>query len=172
MTSRNEVKPVKPVFAFWRISRHLSEDWVWLLHVKQNLISKLPLFVHVLLPLFPPPLDYLLNSYPIRVDYDFGLRVLKSVLVSASNIYRERIQQLKQELLAQGQSLRRNWSIQAAAWTRGEGGGRRERERERGWRGFLHWHNEHVHVHCIYIFFSLSPSLSIIRYLFKVFVRR
>uniref|UniRef100_A0A1X7TUD0 Dynein heavy chain ATP-binding dynein motor region domain-containing protein n=1 Tax=Amphimedon queenslandica TaxID=400682 RepID=A0A1X7TUD0_AMPQE len=34
-----------------------------------------------------------------------GLRALKSVLVSAGNIKRDRIQQLKQELAAQGQTL-------------------------------------------------------------------
>ena len=77
---------------------NLSEDWVQLL--ERNLISKLLLLVPVLLVLFPPPLDYVMSSYPIRVDYDFGLRALKSVLVSASNIKRERIQQLKQELSA------------------------------------------------------------------------
>uniref|UniRef100_A0A1X7SYD2 Dynein heavy chain hydrolytic ATP-binding dynein motor region domain-containing protein n=1 Tax=Amphimedon queenslandica TaxID=400682 RepID=A0A1X7SYD2_AMPQE len=37
--------------------------------------------------------------------HDFGLRALKSILVSAGNIKRDRIQQLKQELAAQGQTL-------------------------------------------------------------------
>ena len=44
---------------------NLSEDWVQ--HLEQNLISKLLLFVPVLLPLFPPPLDYVMSSYPMRV---------------------------------------------------------------------------------------------------------
>ena len=46
-------------------------------------MSKLPLFVHVLLLLFLPPLDYVMSRYPIKSHYDFGLKALKSVLVSA-----------------------------------------------------------------------------------------